>query len=93
MNLMGLERRSTGDVARNRIGLATDGALEVDLKNEQQLWDLMRPEPETPEPLQEERKARITKLLKRLLTNYPQLLVVPLAAGATWIALVMTQVN
>jgi len=51
------------------------------LENEKQLWDLMRPDPA--EGRGERSEDELTRV-KALLLDYPQLLVIPLVAAATW---------
>ena len=59
----------------------TSGAAAV-LQNEKQLWDLMRPD--ATEERREQRREELTAIVKTLLLDYPQLLVIPLVAAATW---------
>jgi hypothetical protein len=63
---------------------SSDGNETVEvLEDERQLWDLMRPDPT--ESRRRKRGEQLAELLKRLLTDYPQLLVVPLAVVAPWV--------
>jgi hypothetical protein len=76
MRLPRAEARASTEASRG-----TGGAAAV-LENEKQLWDLMRPD--ASQERREPRREELTAIVKTLLLDYPQLLVIPLVAAATW---------